>query len=307
MLAIGVTKWLRIFKHSFGGNMLTAKARYSMEFTGSAIIGHQSGLINTVKTLSKLRRIQHDAHVTLSPEAEQTGQHLRRNGYFRVDPGYPDRIVSKLQSAMSLADCAESSVGMGGHVKDSVRYIVDPFGKVPEIRELLTPRIAAIVRSWYRSEFEVETVRMWRIQGVPDDEAGVHHFGNLWHVDRHPVDVMKLFVQISPDVKETDSSFRLLSRPNTARAMRRGFIDQTRILAPAKRLIEDQTVLFDNPPGTAAFVDTNRCLHRAGMPRDGASRGMVQFMFRPTAHAPRDGDYFSDLAADPNVYEGAIA
>lgn len=287
--------------------MLVRKLKHYLEFTGNAITGHQSGLIDTVKTTAKLRYIRLAAHVEHDPKMNHIGQRLRKNGFFRVDPGYPERVISGLQAAMALAESPETSVGMGGRVQDSVRYIVDPLGKVPEIRELLTPQIAAIVRNWYKSEFEVETVRMWRIQGVPDDEADVHHFGNLWHLDRHSVDVLKLFIQVSPDVKVTDSAFRLLSRPNTTRAMRRGFIDHARVLAPAKRLIRSHTVLFDDPPGTAAFVDTNRCLHRAGMPRNGAYRGMVQFMFRPTAHAPRNGDYLSDVAADPNVFEGAIA
>lgn len=290
-----------------GGNMLITKARYSMEIAGNAVIGHQSGLINTARTATRLRRVQHAARVEPSPEAARIGQHLRRHGHFRINPGYDTRIIEALQSAMSLADSPDSSVGMGGHHKDSVRYIRDPLAKVPEIRELLTRDLVQILRGWYKAEFEIQTVRMWRIQGVPEDEAGLHHYGNLWHVDRHPVDLLKLFIQVSPDVKTNDSAFRLLSRADTVRVMRRGYISQAKILAPARRIIESGTILFDNPPGTAAFVDTNRCLHRAGMPQTGTSRGMVQFMFRPSSRGPMGGDYFRNIAPDPNVYEGAIA
>jgi hypothetical protein len=118
---------------------------------------------------------------------------------------------------------------------------------------------------------------------------------------------MKLFVQVSPDAGVSGSAFRLVSRADTRKAMRCGYVRGDRMLALARRIIERRTVVFDHPAGDVAFVDTNRCLHRAGVPRLGETRFMVQFMFKPATSPPAGGDYFATLPHDPNVHDGAIA
>lgn len=224
-----------------------------------------------------------------------------------LSPGYPAQLTRSIHDAMSIAEDDRFSVPMGGRIKNAVRYIVDPVSHIPSLKDLLTPELADVVRGWYGSEFAISSVRAWRIAHIPTEEQMFHHYGNLWHVDGHTVDVMKLFVQITPDAGVSGSAFRLISRADTRKAMRCGYISGYRMTALARRILERRTLVFDQPAGTVAFVDTNRCLHRAGIPRFGETRFMVQFMFVPAARAPIDGDYFTTLPHDPNVHEGAIA
>jgi len=178
---------------------------------------------------------------------------------------------------------------------------------VPALREVLTPELAATVRAWFGSEFRIDSVRMWRITHVPPEEQNRYHYGNLWHVDGHPLDTLKLFVQISADAAATGSAFRLLSRADTRRAFRGGYLDPYHVLGAARRLVNENAVFFDGPPGEVMFVDTDVCLHRAGIPAPGQQRAMVQLIFKPADEAPVAGDYFANIPIDPNVYEGAIA
>jgi hypothetical protein len=104
-------------------------------------------------------------------------------------------------------------------------------------------------------------------------------------------------------------AFRLHSVPNTRRIMRSGYLGQGWAKGPARAMLDDPALVvpFDVPAGIGAFCNTTRCLHRAGIPPEGTTRGMVQFTFVP-ADAPRPaGDPFHGLGPDANVAEGKFA
>lgn len=273
----------------------------------SAAVGHQSGIRPAMRTNKTLRELRRRNPIEVSREAKTLSDKLRRQGYLALSPGYPDGLIEAIRDAMAIAEDERFSVAMGGRVKDAVRYIVDPIEHIPLLRELLLPQLIEIVRGWYGTEFAISSVRAWRIGHLPTNEQAFHHYGNLWHVDGHSVDILKLFIQITPDAGLSGSAFRLVSRSDTRKAMRRGYLRSEKILAPARRILDRRVVLFDSPPGGVAFVDTDRCLHRAGVPADGQTRDMVQLMFRPAEQPPPGGDYFASVPKDPNVYEGAIA
>jgi hypothetical protein len=270
-------------------------------------LGHNSNLLQTRRAARDQRRRRRLAASRPAERNEPFAAKLRQQGYLRLDPGYPDELIAKLQEGAAFADQPGASVAMGGRIKESVRYIVDPLGKVPALRELLTPEVAATVRAWFGSEFRIDSVRMWRIAHVPPEEQNRYHYGNLWHVDGHTLDTLKMFVQISADAAATGSAFRLLSRADTRRAFRRGYLDPHHVLGAARRLVDENAIYFDGPPGEVMFVDTDICLHRAGIPAVGQRRAMVQLIFKPADQPPADGDYFAQIPIDPNVYEGAIA
>lgn len=272
-----------------------------------AVVGHQSGFRSGYRTEQHLRSLRRDAAVDVDESAIGQARQLRRDGYLFAPRRYPADLVTYLRAGLAMTDDPARSVAMGARIKDSVRYAVDPLDHLPRLRELLTPELASIVRAWYGTEFRISSIRLWRISHVPPDEGGFHHYGNQWHLDGHPLDVMKMFVQVSESAGTDGSALQFLSRPSTRGAFRRGYVDHHRILPTAQRFIEERKALFDDPSGDVAFLDTNRCLHRAGNPPPGGTRGMIQFMFLPAPTPPPDGDYFASIAKDPNVFEGAIA
>jgi hypothetical protein len=91
--------------------------------------------------------------------------------------------------------------------------------------------------------------------------------------------------------------------------MRSGYLGQGWAKGPARRHLDDpdRVVPFTAPAGHGAFVNTTRCLHRAGIPPEGTTRGMVQFTFVPSPGVRDQGDPLADLPLDPNVAEGRTA
>jgi hypothetical protein len=277
---------------------------------GRVMVGHHSGLRNSLRTQSHLRVLRRDNPVHESGAAEGAASQLRRVGLLRPDHHYPDDLIRYLTASASFAHDPSTSVAMGGRIPESVRYALAPLEQRPRLAELLTPELASIVRAYYGTEFRVSCVRLWRIAHIPEAERAFHHYGNLWHLDGHPVDVLKMFVQVSESpqpCRGDGAELRVVSRIDTRQALVRGYVNPDRILPNARQFLEAHCSLFDGPPGTVLFADTDRCLHRAGNPAPHETRGMVQFMFLPSSTPPPNGDYCEGLPPDPNVKPGGVA
>lgn len=287
---------------------MLAELKSKSAVLGSMVMGHQSGVIDGLRTDAELWRRRRSVGAPPAP-ATAEARRLRRNGFLATEPRYSPELISRVQEGLAFAELPATSVAMGGRIKDSVRYVTDPLCHVPALAELLTDDVATVVRAWYGTEFRVTTVRMWRIAHIPEAASGEHHYGNLWHVDGHRLDILKLFVQVTPGVDEQGSAFRLLPRRETRRAFHLGFRDQADPGSAIRRLFDERIELFDGPPGSAMFVDTDRCLHRAGNPIAGTTRGMVQFMFAPDPGGPERAaaEYLDAVPADTNVHEGSVA
>jgi hypothetical protein len=275
-----------------------------------AVAGQPTGMRRAARTSRDLRALRRRAPVVVDPDDQIAARRLRRAGYLLPTVHYPEDLIDYLRRGLALTEDPATSVAMGGRLAESVRYAVDPLGHLPRMRELLTPGLADLVRAWHGTEFRITSIRLWRIAHLSPEEQAFHHYGNLWHQDAHPVDVMKMFVQVS-DCADTNGSgspaLRLLSRRHTRIALSSGYIGQQQILPWARHFIEKRAVRFDGPPGSVAFLDSVRCLHRAGNPPVGSTRGMIQFMFLPSERPPVNDDYFAEIPPDPAVYEGAIA
>lgn len=233
-----------------------------------------------------------------------------REGFAVLDPGYRPGLIEQVRAGYEeFIDDPTVTVDMGGRIKDAVRYVLDPVSRVPALRELLNAPVLGALDAYYGGRWRVQHVRMWRIAHLPEPERAFHHYGNLWHCDQHPVSTLKLFVQISDGVTVEGGAFRLHPVASTRRLMRSGFLGQGWAKGPARRSLDDpdRVVPFTAPAGHGAFVNTTRCLHRAGIPPEGATRGMVQFTFLPTPGVRRPDDPLAELPADPNVAEGRTA
>jgi hypothetical protein len=224
-------------------------------------------------------------------------------------PAAPDALRAVQDGYAEVIDDPAVTVDMGRRIRHVVRYVKDPLRHVPAMRELLTPAAVDVLDAFYAGSWQIQHVRMWRIGHIPPEEQRYHHYGNQWHCYQHPTTTLKLFVQISDGVTPENGAFRFHDVPNTRRIMRTGFIDNGHAVGPARRLMDDprSANYFDVPAGHSAFCNTTRCLHRAGIPPEGTTRGMVQFTFVPSTSGPRSADPFADVPLDPNVAEGKFA
>lgn len=267
--------------------------------------GNESGIRQNVRGRRRLASMRRHGRAHEHPD-HALGDGLRAQGFALAGPVDRPEALRAVQAATWLCDEPSASVAMGGRIPESVRYVLDPLARVPELRDLLTPAAVAVIRGWFGSEFRVRSVRFWRIASLPEAEQGFHHYGNLWHVDSHPLCMLKMFVQVDRATAD-GSALRLLPRPATTRVMRVGYFGPTRVSRRAQRIIDQQTICFDGPPGTVLFADTNRCLHRAGVPAEGETRAMVQYWLEPADAPPPDGDYFAGMQPDPGVHAGSVA
>jgi hypothetical protein len=112
----------------------------------------------------------------------------------------------------------------------------------------------------------------------------------------------KLFVQLSPDVDAANGALHLLPIGETKRAMRRGFLRPDVVVGPARHVVSDadRLVHFDGPPGSGLLLNSELCLHAAGVPRVGSSRLMAQFVLGP-AVVPLRSDWASSLSPDVEI------
>lgn len=157
---------------------------------------------------------------------------------------------------------------------------------VPEAGGLVTPTIREIVTAYYGGPFRVDSLTSWRIEHVapnPRHEA----YSDFWHCDNAPVSLLKLYVNLS-HVRADTGAFRLHPIPSTRAIMRAGYWSRWRMTGRARRLADDpaRIVIFDGAPGTACFCNTERCLHRAAIPRAGTYRDIVEIKFAAVSRSP---------------------
>ncbi|MHA6761684.1 hypothetical protein [Streptacidiphilus sp. PAMC 29251] len=272
--------------------------------------GNDAWAENNLGQRKLLSRRRADPAVELDRTGVELATGVARMGYAIQDPSYRDGLIEEVRTGYEeiIQDDA-ATVDMGGRIKDVVRYVDDPLSRVPAMRELLTAPVLRTLDAYYGGLWRVQHARMWRIKHLTEEQRKVHHYGNLWHCDQHPTSTLKFFVQISDGVTAEGGAFRLHSVPNTRRIMRSGYLGQGWAKGPARAKLDDPALVipFDVPAGIGAFCNTTQCLHRAGIPPEGTTRGMVQFTFVPADRSNQTGDPFHGLGPDSNVAEGKFA
>lgn len=241
--------------------------------------------------------------------AAAISSHIDDYGYAVLDNAFDAALMAEIYAGyLAVIDNPDLTLDMGCRIPELVRYVREPHEHVPGLRRLVTPRVRAVLDAYYGGHWRLDNVRMWRIGHIPPREQGRHHYGNIWHCDQHPTSALKLFVQIDLVANSGDSAFRFHDVPSTQRIMRTGFFGTGHVIGPAAREIEcpERVIRFDGRPGTAAFCNTTRCLHRAGIPDPGTTRGMVQLFFMPN-DGPAAADPFAALPPDPGVQPGRAA
>jgi hypothetical protein len=130
----------------------------------------------------------------------------------------------------------------------------------------------------------VYRILAWRNEYVPPEVVSRSEvFSNHWHCDTRPTSILKLFVNLT-EVGPEDGAFSLLPLPVSRRA--------TRLMLARQRAAtgwhrcptlpeENAAVHALGPPGSAVLCNTERCLHRAGVPGPGRYRDIAQFQLIP--------------------------
>jgi len=277
--------------------------------------GNDAGLSNNARGGRELRRLRHTRPAAVRDAAAYAAaRRLNEEGWVKIDPGVEPCTLTRIRDRYEeLIARPDASVDLGfGPRLDAVRHVIDPIAQIPELRELFDDRIADVVRAAYGTHFDVHAVRVWRTIHVPDHELvkrgrfrrerPVSVMANLFHNDEHPVSTLKYFVQLTPNVGADTGALRVIPIESTRRIVRAGYLRPDVVVGPARRMLEanEDVVVFDGPPGSGLLCNSERCLHRAGIPRAGFERAMIQFMFVPSDR-PLPADWADRLGPDPGV------
>lgn len=264
------------------------------------VYGNDAGFWNNYsarKALARLRRV-----TTLQPDQSDKAIFLGEHGYLPLGVPKPAVAAHVAERFRALVTDPTASQPIGPRLKDAARAIVNPIARIPEIAQLLTPEISSIVEAHYGTHFEVKHVRGWRNVPVSAEYQKQDVYSNLWHNDHDPVFMLRLFVYLTDGVTRETGSLRFHPIPVTRRIMRRGYLRRRAVLPPARRILEDESriMYFEGDSGASCLLNPQMCLHRAGVPKDGSYRDMVQFTLAPS-DTPLPVDWAARLPDDPDA------
>ncbi len=221
---------------------------------------------------AECRRAFRRAGKTLSPEAADFAAHFRRDGYVIFNPGYEPGLLETIRSK-----CEE--LANAGHLRvlpeeDWFLQFNESMARVPEIAQLINPKVAAVAEACFGSHFKIYTSELYRI--VPT--SAPPNLSGLWHTDNYPPGIYKIMVYLT-ECDRTSGALGLHSKESTRRLLRKGFFDRFRA-EPFRKELENDGTRIEGPAGTVLFWDSN-LIHRANPPLSGR-RDVAAFKLLPS-------------------------
>ncbi len=277
--------------------------------------GNDAGFVNNARAGRELRRLRHvNPAGSADAGVNAAARRLNDEGWLKVDSTADPSALARIRARYEeLIVDPGSSVDLGFATRaDAVRHVIDPMARIPELGALFDDRVAQVVRAAYGTHFAVHAVRVWRTIHIPDRELvrrgrfrrarPVSVMANLFHNDEHPVSTLKYFVQLTSDVGPDTGALRVIPIRTTRRIVRTGYLRPDAVFGPARRLLaaSNDAIVFDGAPGSGLLCNSELCLHRAGIPKAGFERAMIQFTLVPSAY-PLRPDWARHLPPDPGV------
>ncbi|MCL9683564.1 hypothetical protein [Legionella maioricensis] len=251
---------------------------------------NSAGLRNNFGEKRNLKRLQNDfllqgEQISAQQSALLSAQLLQHDGYYTL-PAYFDReTLLKLQQ--DVAQKMENPELSISSPNGATQFLLDPLKNVPALEMLLRDEICAIITSYYKCAFRVESVRVWRNHHVPNiDTEKDDKFSNTFHHDNCPVMGLRVFVLLSDGVTRETGALRFHDKTTSKNIIRRlGYFHREKLTKSMRqRLLNPSTLsFFEGNLGDVCICNTQECLHAASVPKLGTYRDMLQFEIYPTA------------------------
>src|SRR5690606_2842138 len=191
-----------------------------------------------------------------TPEAET----LRERGYVKLSPGYGGDLLRQLASQFSelIEDPKHSMVrtqsANRGH-PDASRRLIHASASMPALQALINESVQRTLLAYYGGHFQWIEAMAYRNRHVMDRTKEV--YSNAWHFDHINTAYLQLFIYLSDNVNaEETGAFRIIARDQSRRLSRRGYLHRRIVLGPARRMIDDPTIVhhMEGGLGTAFLV-----------------------------------------------------
>lgn len=268
--------------------------RWSFPFEvklGAKFHGHLSGLRPGLVGPLAVYKARKLSDYQPSGSNIQDVDRLAKQGYLPLNEPYEDEMIS------NISEKFDSLVKEDQNLTNSNEYKKELFGNdlinyLPEITQLLSDDILQIVQDYYGAYCQVRAIRAYRTYHIPK-EVSEEVYNEYWHTDGKTTDHLKLFVNLSK-VNESDGPLHLIPKRDVETiANELGGFDSSKDGVSNEVVTQygDITKLTGGP-GSAMLANTNKLLHRAGVPDKGHHRDFVQFYFAP-ATRPKN-EYLHD-------------
>lgn len=216
----------------------------------------------------------------LDTEMRGLAADLRRDGLIKVSDWLDPQTVERVR-----AHVLKAAEAHGNRRSDYITVLEAQAlaENAPEVFDLFEPRIRAFIEAYFGSAFMVNSAAFRLTRHVPDEVRSKGEvYSDHWHTDSGPTSLLAMFVLLS-DLTSEGGPTSALDIGATKSVVRRGYASRQK-RGPLLDEIEahPSRVEMTGPAGTIMFVNVARCLHRAGIPKQGLSREWLQFRLFPT-------------------------
>lgn len=236
--------------------------------------------------LCRLARVMRGSDLSRIPNLDVDVAALRRDRIRLLPEEIPretlERVRAKVRDLMDRPDRTDTPSDMKGFLT----YVVGWARELPEVAELITPRIRAILERFYGAHFNVYSIVIYRTHPTAEPPKSSW----LWHSDDHPDPVMKVMVYLE-DTTAANGAFRAFPMPITRELRAKGFKTRMDVGGAAEDLNDmSRSTVYEGKAGTALIFDNN-LIHRATAPETGYRDAVifqVQPAFKPAGPELRD-------------------
>jgi len=268
--------------------------RTNLDMMGSRIFFKNSaGLKNNLrgrKTIKDLREIgkKYEAHNLNHSDILQ----LKNNGFTNLKQPFDQTLLSQIIEKYNNMIDDDNYSFIRSKTPDGVvssRMINKAFEVFPEVKNLFTDNIKKMIEDYYQNYFQIIHVMMWRTYHVPQKiNLLKEQYGSNWHCDGADTSITTMFTNIS-DVTDNDGPLHFQTIDRTKELIKKGYKTRNNYNL-SQEIIEDVNFVQKHMglKGSTVWVNTQYCLHRAGITKPGHTRDMLQFRFKPSNEPLRD-------------------
>lgn len=213
-----------------------------------------------------------------------------KNGYSKLgnlfEPELMQKIAKKNNQMMENEKYSIIRSQENGQVYS--RMLNRCLNSIPEIKEIINKEIIDILAEYYGNNFKVKDIIIWRNYHIPIETKEKEIYSNYWHNDDQEdwyaedgtdMKPTKIFIVLN-DIDEENGPLHIQSKSRSRELIDLGFKSRYEYKLPME-IIEghNHVVKHIGSPGTAIWVNTRRCFHRAGNPTKGKIRDLIQINF----------------------------